>query len=469
MKTTGINSEALGRDLKRLLGGDKVRTEPEDLLAYSSDATRYYAQGKPDAVAQVESVDDVCKLLKYANQHGVPVTPRGAGSGLSGGSTPIRGGIVLDMKRMNRILEISKGNMTARAESGVVLANFHRAVEKEKLFYPPDPQSMDVCTLGGNVACRAGGPRGVKYGTTPNYVLGLEAVLPDGSVINTGGISVKQANGYNITQILTGSEGTLAVITRVNLRLLPLPPERKTMIVVCDSAQLAAEMVSRIIYEGVVPAVLEYLEVGAIWLMNTYSPVPVAQDGQVYLLIEVDGTAAVIAEDIGVIKGIAEKMGAREIKIIEDKKQAEGIWKARKNLSPLVLRIFQKSISEDVTVPRDKIPQMVKAVREIGASLGVSTGMSGHAGDGNIHPGVQLMEITPEMEQKAEEAIRLMIEKGIELGGTVSGEHGIGLHKSQYIEKELGKVQIELMKRIKYAFDPRGIMNPGKIWTEVQA
>ncbi len=469
MKTTGINSEALGRDLKRLLGGDKVRTEPEDLIAYSSDATRYYAQGKPDAVAQVESVDDVCKLLKYANQHGVPVTPRGAGSGLSGGSTPIRGGIVLDMKRMNRILEISKGNMTARAESGVVLANFHRAVEKEKLFYPPDPQSMDVCTLGGNVACRAGGPRGVKYGTTPNYVLGLEAVLPDGSVINTGGISVKQANGYNITQILTGSEGTLAVITRVNLRLLPLPPERKTMIVVCDSAQLAAEMVSRIIYEGVVPAVLEYLEVGAIWLMNTYSPVPVAQDGQVYLLIEVDGTAAVIAEDIGVIKGIAEKMGAREIKIIEDKKQAEGIWKARKNLSPLVLRIFQKSISEDVTVPRDKIPQMVKAVREIGASLGVSTGMSGHAGDGNIHPGVQLMEITPEMEQKAEEAIRLMIEKGIELGGTVSGEHGIGLHKSQYIEKELGKVQIELMKRIKYAFDPKGIMNPGKIWTEVQA
>lgn len=468
MKTAGINSEALGRDLKRLLGGDRVRTEPEDLLAYSSDATRYYAQGKPGAVVLAESVEDVSKLLNYANQHGVPVTPRGAGSGLSGGSTPIRGGIVLDMKRMNKILEISKGNMTARTESGVVLANFQRAVEKEKLFYPPDPQSMDVCTLGGNVACRAGGPRGVKYGTTPNYVLGLEAVLPDGSIIHTGGISVKQANGYNITQLLTGSEGTLAVITKVNLRLLPLPPGRKTMIVVCDSAQLAAEMVSRMIYEGVVPAVLEYLEVGAIWLMNTYSPIPVAQDGQVYLLIELDGTDAVIAGDIEAIKDLAEKMGAREIKIIGDKKQADGVWKARKNLSPLILRVFQKSISEDVTVPRDRIPEMVRAVREIGASLGVLVGMSGHAGDGNIHPGVQLMEINPEMEQKAEEAIRLMIEKGIELGGTVSGEHGIGLHKSQYIEKELGKVQIELMKRIKYAFDPNGIMNPGKIWTEVQ-
>jgi glycolate oxidase len=469
MKTAGMRADELEKDLKHLLGGEKVKTEPEDLLAYSSDATRYYAQGKPDAVVLAESVDDVCKLLKYSNQYEVPVTPRGAGSGLSGGATPIKGGIVLDMKRMNKILEISKGNMTARAECGVVLANFSRAVEKEKLFYPPDPQSMDVCTLGGNVACRAGGPRGVKYGTTPHYVLGLEAVLPDGSVINTGGISVKQANGYNITQILTGSEGTLAVITKVNLRLLPLPPERKTMVIVCDSPQLAAELVSRIIYEGAIPAVLEYLSVGAIWLMNSFRPIPVAQDGQAYLLIELDGTPAVIAADIDLIKSISVKMGAREVKIIEDNKQAEGIWKARRNLSPLVLRVYKKSISEDVTVPRDRIPEMVKAVSEIGASLGIPTGMSGHAGDGNIHPGVQLAEITPEMEKKAEEAIRLIIEKGIEMGGTVSGEHGIGLHKSQYIEKELGKIQMDLMKRIKYAFDPKGIMNPGKIWPEEKA
>lgn len=469
MKTIGVSFEALGKDLKRLLGGDKVKVEPEDLLAYSSDATRYYAQGKPDAVVLAQSVEDVCKLLKYANQHEVPVTPRGAGSGLSGGSTPIQGGIVLDMKRLNRILEISKGNMTARAESGVVLANFHRAVEKEKLFYPPDPQSMDVCTLGGNVACRAGGPRGVKYGTTPNYVLGLEAVLPDGSVINTGGISVKQANGYNITQILTGSEGTLAVITKVNLRLLTLPPDRKTAVIVCDSPQIAAELVSRIIYEGAVPAVLEYLSAGAIWLMNSYSPIPVAMDGQAYLLLELDGSPALIQEDLEKIKSISSQMKAREVKVIADEKQAAGIWKARKNLSPLILRIYQKSISEDVTVPRDKIPEMVKAVSEIGASLGVLTGMSGHAGDGNIHPGVQIMEVTPEAERKAEEAIKLIIEKGIELGGTISGEHGIGLHKSAYLEKELGKDQIALMKRIKYAFDPKGIMNPGKIWTEVQA
>ena len=295
----------IARDLFRLLNADKVLAEPEDRLCYAADATRYFAQRSPDAVVLPETTEDVSRVMKYAFARTIPVTPRGAGSGLSGGCTPIKGGIVLDMKRMNRIVEINLTNLVAQVEPGVVLAHFQRAVEKEKLFYPPDPQSMDVCTLGGNVACRAGGPRGVKYGTTPNYVLGLEAVLPDGSVINTGGISVKQANGYNITQILTGSEGTLAVITKVNLRLLPLPPGRETMIIVCDSAQLAAEMVSRIIYDGVVPAVLEYLEYGAIWLMNTYYPIPIALDGQVYLLIEVDGTAAVIAEDTGVIKGLA--------------------------------------------------------------------------------------------------------------------------------------------------------------------
>ena len=469
MKTPGPGFDSLGQDLRRLLGSAKVKTDPEDLLAYSSDATRYYAQGNPQAVVLAGCVDDVCQVLKYANRQEIPLTPRGAGSGLSGGSTPIRGGIVLDMKRMNKILEISKGNMTARAESGVVLANFHRAVEKERLFYPPDPQSMDVCTLGGNVACRAGGPRGVKYGTTPNYVLGLEAVLPDGSVINTGGISVKQANGYNLTQILTGSEGTLAVITKVNLRLLTLPPGRKTAVIVCDSPQIAAELVSRIIYEGAVPAVLEYLSVGAIWLMNSYCPIPVALDGQAYLLLELDGSPALIEEDLEKIKSISSQMKAREVKVIEDAKQAAGIWKARKNLSPLILRIYQKSISEDVTVPRDKIAQMVKAVSEIGAQLGITTGMSGHAGDGNIHPGVQIMEVTPEAERKAEEAIKLIIEKGLELGGTVSGEHGIGLHKSAYLIRELGRDQIELMKRIKYAFDPRGILNPGKIWPDEQS
>ena len=457
------------KDLNRLLGLEKVKTEVEDLLSYSGDATHYYAQKKPDAVVLPDSLEDVIKTVKYANEHLIPLTPRGAGSGLSGGATPIHGGIVMDMKRMNKIMDISKGNMTARAEAGVVTANFHRAVERERLFYPPDPQSMDVCTLGGNVACRAGGPHGVKYGTTPQYVLGLEAVLPDGTVINTGANTVKQANGYNITQMITGSEGTLAVITKMNLRLLPLPPARKTVVVVCDSADLAAQLVSRIIYNGIIPAVLEYLSIGAFILMNSYSEVPITMEGQAYLLIELDGTPEIIRQDMENMRNVCGQMKAREFLVIDDEKMANKLWTARKNLSPLVLRFFEKSITEDISVPRDRIPEMVKAVTDIGIQLGVITGMSGHAGDGNIHPGVQILTCTPEEEAKAEEAIRMMVEKGLELGGTISGEIGIGLHKSAFIEKELGREQIELMKRIKYAFDPKGIMNPGKIWPEVHA
>jgi len=469
MKSKYQHSNALSKDLISLLGKEKVKAEPEDLLAYSSDATRYFAQGMPDAVILPTEISDISKVLKYATAYEIPVTPRGAGSGLSGGATPIKGGIVLDMKRMNHILDINKGNMTARVESGVVLANFHRAVERQRLFYPPDPQSMDVCTLGGNVACRAGGPHCVKYGTTPNYVLGLEAVLPDGSVINTGGISIKQSTGYNITQLLTGSEGTLAVITKINLRLIPLPAARKTAIIVCDSPQLASELVSRIIYDGTVPAVLEYVSASAIMLMNSFNPIPVTMDGKAYLFIELDGSPAVILEDSEEIKRTCLEMKAREVKIFEDPEQAALIWKTRRKYSPLLLRVMKRAVLEDISVPRDKFPEMVKAVEEIGASLGIPTSISGHAGDGNVHPAVLYPEVTPEMEKKAEEAVRLIIRKGLDLGGTISGEHGIGLHKSQFMEMEFGQEQIALLKRIKYAFDPGGIMNPGKIWPETGA
>jgi glycolate oxidase len=309
----------------------------------------------------------------------------------------------------------------------------------------------------------------VKYGTTPNYVLGLEAVLPDGSVINTGGISIKQSTGYNITQLLTGSEGTLAVITRINLRLIPLPPARKTAIVVCDSPRLASELVSRIIYEGAVPAVLEYVSASAIILMNSFNPIPVTLDGKAYLFIELDGTPAVIDEDSQIIRKIGMEMRAREIKFFDDEQQAAQIWKTRRKYSPLLLRVMKKAVLEDISVPRDKFPEMVQAVDSIGVSLGIPTSISGHAGDGNVHPAVLYPEITPEMEKKAEEAVRLIIQKGLDLGGTISGEHGIGLHKSQFLDMEFGKEQIELQKRIKAAFDPRGIMNPGKIWAEVSA
>jgi glycolate oxidase len=458
--------ESIGKDLRRIIDADKVKCEAEDLLAYSSDSIRYYAKGDPDAVVLAASVDDVSKTVKYANDNEIALTSRGAGSGLSGGSTPIQGGIVLDTKRMNSILDINKGNMTARVESGVVLANFHRSVEKERLFYPPDPQSMDVCTIGGNISTRAGGPRGVKYGTTGDYVLGLEVVLADGSVINTGGVCVKTSAGYNITKLLTGAEGTLGVITKANLRLVPLPAHSKTVFITCDTVQLASEIVSKIIYEGVIPAVLEYLTAGAMGLMNSYNPMPIPLDGQAYLLLELDGTNSAIDEDVAKLKSICSEMKAKNILAIDDKNQADLVWEARKNLSPLVLRILKKTITEDFTVPRDMIPTMVTAIGEISQKVGIGIGMAGHAGDGNIHPNILMAQITEENEKKAIEAIDMIAKKCLELGGTVSGEHGIGLHKSYLLALECGQTQIDLMKRIKQAFDPKGIMNPGKLWTE---
>ena len=264
--------DGLGKDLAALVGDKMVMAQIEDLHAYSSDAIHYFASHLPDAVVLPETTEDVSKVLKYAFAHAVPVTPRGAGSGLSAGATPIKGGIVLDLKRMNKILNINRGNMTARVEAGVVLQDFHHEVEKQKLFYPPDPQSLQVCTLGGNVATRAGGPRGVKYGTTGNYVLGLEVVLPDGEVINTGGICVKQSVGYDLTHLLTGSEGTLGVITKINLRILPLPSGHRTGLVVCETIDHAAKVISEIIAEGIIPARLEFLHKGAIGVMNRLLP-----------------------------------------------------------------------------------------------------------------------------------------------------------------------------------------------------
>lgn len=457
---------SLGRDLCGLLDSSRVRTDIEDLYSYSSDATNYFVSRVPDAVVLPESSEEVSRVLSYAFKNSIPVTARGAGSGLSAGCTPIKGGIVMDMKRMRRIVEINPGNMTAIVEPGVVLSNFHRAVEKLRLFYPPDPQSMDVCTIGGNVATRAGGPYGVKYGTTGNYVLGLEVVLSDGEKINTGGICVKQSVGYDLTHLFTGSEGTLGIITRINLRLLPLPETRKTIVVVCETVELAAKLVSEIICSGTVPAKLEFLHKGAIGLMNIFLKKPLPILGEAYLLVELDGKEAQVEEDSREVERICKEFNVMELRVVEDKNEADSYWEARKNLNPVLMAIFKKMINEDVTVPRDRIPELVRSVQEISLSLGITIGMGGHAGDGNIHPVVLLTDTSEESNKKAEDAIEKIIKKGLELGGTISGEHGIGLHKSRYSELELGRTQIELMKKIKKAFDPKGIMNPGKIWTE---
>jgi len=457
--------KGLEKDLSQLIGSQSVKADVEDLLSYEADATHYFARGKPDAIVLPQTAEDVSKVLRYAsNTANLPVTPRGAGSGLSGGCTPTQGGIVMDMKRMNKILEINSRNLTARAESGVVLSNFHRAVEKLTLFYPPDPQSMTVCTLGGNVATRAGGPHGVKYGTTSNYVLGLEVVLPDGSIIKTGSTCVKHSVGYDLTHLMTGSEGTLGVITNATLRLLPLPPMDRTIIVGCETAETASETVSAIIAAGMVPAMLEYVSKGAIHLMRDIINPPLEPDGEAYLFIKLDGQENQIIDESHRIESICRDMKALDVRVIEDQKEAQSYWKARTGLYPLLMTAAHKVIIEDVTVPRDRIPAYLKALQEISARLGIVVGAGGHAGDGNIHPSIMLFDDSPEQMEKSMQTVREAVKAGLALGGSISGEHGIGWHKSEFIVDELGQRQVNLMKAVKKAFDPTGIMNPGKIW-----
>jgi glycolate oxidase len=455
----------LASDLRSLLDKNKVKTEPEDLYSYSSDSIRYHAKNNPDAVVLPSTTEDVSKVIKYALKNSIPVTPRGAGSGLSGGCTPVDGGIVLDMKRMNSIIEINRGNMTATCEAGVVLANFHRSVEKINLFYPPDPQSMSVCTIGGNVATRAGGPRGVKYGTTGNYVLGLEFVLPDGEVINTGGSCVKNSVGYDITHLMTGAEGTLGVITKVTSRLIPLPPCYKTIIIGCAKADLAAQIVSSITANAAVPSMLEYISQAAAGFMNSFINPPLIADMEAYLFLKLDGTQSQIEYESKKIETICRDMGVNDIRVVEDEVEAKSYWEARSKLYPLLVSFFKQIIAEDVTVPRDKFPELLRALPEISAATGLLIGAAGHAGDGNVHPSILLGEINEEVKKKTEEAIDMIINKAIDLGGCISGEHGIGLHKAAFLEKSIGKRQVELLKQIKNAIDPAGIMNPGKIWT----
>ena len=457
---------SIGKDLRKLLRSEQVLDQIEDVSAYANDATYYIAKRNPDAVVLAESTADVSAVMKYASANRIPVVPRGAGSGLAGGCTPVHGGIVIDMKRMNSIIEIDSSNMTATVEGGVVLGDFVKKVERMKLFYPPDPQSSQVCTIGGNIATRAGGPRGVKYGTTERYVTGLEAVMPDGSVITPGGKVVKQSSGYDLTHLFTGSEGTLCVITKGMLRLIPLPSAKRTIVVTCTNIEQAAEIVSAIIARGVVPAMLEFLANIAIMAMNNYIKPPIPVVGEAFLLMEIDGSEAQLEVETLEIEAVCRDLGAPDVRIVKNMEESATYWYARSRLYPLMTSVFKRVITEDITVPRNKIPELVRRIHGMAISAGVLIGLAGHAGDGNMHPTIMQGEISEEMSRKAESVIEEIIKAGLELEGTISGEHGIGLHKNRFLELEHGHAQVEIMKTIKRALDPLNIMNPGKIWKE---
>ncbi|MBI5588028.1 MAG: FAD-binding protein [Deltaproteobacteria bacterium] len=459
-------SELVKKELKRIVGDSNAAFAREDLLCYSYDATNTLYL--PEAVVFVESAEEVSLILKMANSEGFPVVPRGAGSGFSGGSLPVEGGVVISTERMKGIIEIDTENLTAVVEPGVVLWEFQQEVERKGLFYPPDPSSMRFSTLGGNIAECAGGPRAIKYGVTRDYVLGLEVVLPTGEIINTGVRTAKGVVGYDITRLMVGSEGTLGIVTKATLRLLPLPEAVKTLLVVFPDLKDAAIAVSEIIKAKVIPSTLELIDGVSLRCVEEYARVGLPE-AEAVLLIEVDGSRDGVEKDAAAVERICMETGASYAKSATGKDEVKDLWKARRAISASLFRVKPNKINEDVVVPRASIPELISGIREIAARFNLTIACFGHAGDGNIHVNVMYDKKNHYEAKAAEDAVADVFRLTIGLKGTISGEHGVGVSKAKYLSMELKPEAIEAMKRIKAAFDPNGILNPGKIFPKKAA
>jgi glycolate oxidase len=456
-----ISKRAL-KELSDLLGPEHFSTHPEDLTTFGTDATKL--RFMPDAVAFPGTPEEISRIFHLANQERFPVIPRGAGSGKSGGALPVQGGLILAMDRFNRILEIDQHNLIARVECGVITAAFQEAVEKVDLFYPPDPASIKISTLGGNVAECAGGLRAVKYGVTRDYVLGLTAVLPTGEIIRTGVETIKGVVGYDLTRLLIGSEGTLAVVTEIIVRLLPKPAYRKTMMAFFKTAAAAVETVSEIIRRKIVPTALEFMDRTCIDCVNEDVGLAAPKGTGALLLIEVDGDKTLATKETKRVGEICTRQGALEIRTASRLKDAEKLWEARRNVSESVYKLRPDKISEDIVVPRSRMAEFIGFLEDLARAYDLPMAGYGHAGDGNIHVNILFDGKTPGQKEKAEAAVRELFTKVIEMKGTLSGEHGVGITKAPFIEMEISKPVLELMARLKKAFDPNGILNPGKIF-----
>jgi glycolate oxidase len=449
--------------LRAAVGAEHVRTAAGDLAAYARDATPLFHR-RPDAVVFPGSAAEVAAVLRIATEHRVPVVPRGAGSNLAAATVPTQGGIVLVMTRMNRILEISPDELLARVEPGVTNAALADAAAAQGLLFAPDPGSRTVATVGGNVATCAGGLRGLKYGVTRNYVLGLEAVLPTGEIIRTGGRLWKDVAGYDLTRLLTGSEGTLAVITEVTVALLPAPAESRTGVAYFPSLADAGRAVARVLRGGLVPATLEFLDRRCIAAVEEYAGLGLRLDAGALLLFGDDGPPETVADSLARIGEACAAEGALEVTCAREVAESEALLAARRCALPALSRLGSLTILEDATVPRPRIAEMVDRIDRIAEKHGVTIATFGHAGDGNLHPTcvVPSAEDT-EAVRAAERAFADVFAAALDLGGTITGEHGVGAAKLAYLPARLGEDQMALLRRIKAAFDPAGILNPGKL------
>lgn len=454
--------EAVVKELKALVGSENVSTSRTDRITHSYDATQ--KQYLPDAVVYVQSAEEVSNVMKLADKGKISVFPRGAGSGFSGGSLPVTGGIVLVLTRMDRILSIDDENLIAEVEPGVVTAELQRQVERLGLFYPPDPASKEFSTLGGNVAECAGGPRCVKYGVTKDYILGLEVVLPNGEIIKTGGRTLKNVVGYDLTKLFVGSEGTLGIVTKIILKLLPKPAAKKTMLVQFETIDGAAKSVSAIIGAKIIPTTLEFMDAAAIDCIRGASGIPLSAICRAILIIEVDGEADMLDKQVGRILKVINPFGILDARIAATDRESEEIWQVRRIVSPSLRKVGPDKFNEDIVVPRSKVPDMIRALEKISTDHGVAIVNFGHAGDGNIHVNIMVDLKEEGMAAKIERVVDEVFRAAVALRGSISGEHGIGTSKAKYMALELDGPTIASMQRIKAAFDPNNILNPGKIF-----
>jgi glycolate oxidase len=454
---------ALVRALIDIVGADHVRTDDTSLERYGQDALGIVHP--PDVVAVPGTVHDIAAIARLCNARQVPLVVRGAGTGYTGGAVPTRGGVVLSVERLNRILEIDETNLLAVVEPAVVTADLQRAVEAVGLFYPPDPASLESSSIGGNVAECAGGPRGFKYGTTRRYVLALEAVLPSGEIIETGSKAVKNVVGYDLTQLLVGSEGTLAIITKVTLRLVPKPPARATLMALFTDIQAAVDAVSGLIRRRVVPATLELIDRESLQAVSAHIGREVAPAGTgAMLIVEADGAQAAVDEEIDRVTEACREAGASRAVLAVDDEERDRLWTARRLISMALRATGLLKINHDVVVPRGRVPELFAVVDDIREQYGLRAVAFGHAGDGNIHVNLMIDPADAEQRALAKTAERTLFERVVALEGSISGEHGIGFAKAPYVGIELSPEEIALMKRVKAAFDPNGILNPGKIF-----
>jgi len=455
------------KKVQAIVGEKHFTSAREDLMCYSYDGTGM--EYMPSAVAFPGSAAEICSIMEIADHELFPVIPRGAGTGMTGGSLPVEGGLVLVMNRLNRILEIDRENQVAVVEPGVITGQFQAAVCKEGLFYPPDPASRDFCTMGGNVAECSGGPSAVKYGVTRDYVLGLEVVLPSGQLIHTGVRTAKGVVGYDLTRLFIGSEGTLGIVTKIIVRLLALPTHKNTYLVLTDSLRQAAELVSEILKGGIMPATLEYMDQTALHVVNEYLPMELPQSTRALLLIEVDGNEKSTKEQgerlLGLLADRQSYPGILETRQAHNEKEVEELWRARRSISPATFQLRPHKISEDVVVPKTKIPTLVDFTEKLSRELNIVILTFGHAGDGNIHVNIMVDKNDQKEYQKGQTAKRRLFEHVMHLSGTLSGEHGVGITKASYLSLEIDETSLALMQKIKNVFDPNNILNPGKIFT----